>query len=130
MVIVAARNFAQIHASRDRKAKTGWRDARALCDACQLGKCRDDGGHVRHSAGRREFIETPACRPRRKLRQKRLKWSVCAAPLPELRQARTRAIGASRTSISIRVHSSTATGGSVSLACAAITSSGVPMMAS
>lgn len=39
-VIVADPNFAPMYASRSRKVKTDKRDARALCDACELGNYR------------------------------------------------------------------------------------------
>ena len=39
-MIVADPNFAPMYASRSRKVKTDKRDARALCDACELGAYR------------------------------------------------------------------------------------------
>jgi transposase len=39
-VIVADPNFALMYATRDRRIKTDKRDARALCEACQLGAYR------------------------------------------------------------------------------------------
>jgi transposase len=40
-VIVADPNFAPMYATRSRKIKTDKRDARALCEACQLGAYRE-----------------------------------------------------------------------------------------
>ncbi len=39
-VIVADPNFAPMYAQRSRKVKTDRRDARALCEACELGAYR------------------------------------------------------------------------------------------
>ena len=61
-VIVADPNFAPMYSTRSRKVKTDRRDARALCEACQLGAYRpahrasDESRHRRAQVAVREAL--------------------------------------------------------------------------
>ena len=59
-VIVADPNFAPMYATRNRKIKTDRRDARALCEACELGAYRAAHRSSDAARGRRAQIAVRA----------------------------------------------------------------------